>query len=97
MVHSAHIFIEGRVHGVFFRRFVQTEAINLQITGWVRNLSDGRVEALGQHSDKPNLEKLIVKCKQGPPLAVVENIQVEWDNPVDCSSIFKNFTIETTV
>jgi acylphosphatase len=75
----AHIFAFGRVQGVFFRDHTQKWASSLSLTGWVRNLRDGRVEVLAE-GDKEKIEELINRLKQGPPLAQVEKIDVEWED-----------------
>lgn len=72
----AHVFIRGRVQGVFFRSEVRREAIRHGVTGWVRNLSDGRVEAVfeGEESDVKNT---IEFCRKGPPYAKIAGIGVD--------------------
>ncbi len=74
---QVHLYISGRVQGVFFRHHTHKKATALKLTGWVRNLSDGRVEVFAEGpSDK--LEELINWCHQGPPAADVEKVDVEW-------------------
>ena len=73
----AHIFISGFVQGVGFRQFIKINADKLKLKGWVRNLSDGRVEAMLQGS-KEKIEEIISLCKKGPFLAEVENVEVVW-------------------
>jgi len=75
-VKEKHIFISGRVQGVGFRYFTKMNADSLGITGWVRNLSDGRVEVLIQGDDEA-LNKMISKLKKGPHSASVENVMIE--------------------
>ncbi len=70
--------VSGRVQGVFFRMFVVREAKALGVAGRVRNLPDGRVEVIAE-GEKEKLNKLIEKLRQGPPAAIVEKVQVEWD------------------
>lgn len=74
---QAHLFISGFVQGIGYRQFVKSNAQRLGLTGWVRNLSDGRVETLVQ-GEKKNIEELIVLCKTGPMLAEVKDMEVEW-------------------
>jgi acylphosphatase len=50
----------------------------LNLTGWVRNLRDGRVEVLAE-GDKDKLGELISRLNQGPPLAQVDNVNVKWE------------------
>ncbi|MBI2066089.1 acylphosphatase [Candidatus Woesebacteria bacterium] len=74
----AHVYIEGRVQGVFFRDWTVRAAQGLRLTGWVRNLADGRVEAVFE-GPKKLLEKMIGKCQEGPPVANVFHIDVIWE------------------
>ncbi|MFP4081442.1 MAG: acylphosphatase [Candidatus Aminicenantes bacterium] len=75
----AHIFVSGRVQGVFFRDHTQRWASSLQITGWVRNLRDGRVEVVAE-GDREKINSLIGKLKKGPPSSYVENVEVNWED-----------------
>jgi acylphosphatase len=74
----AHVYVSGRVQGVFFRNAIANLAERLGVTGWVRNLSDGRVEALFE-GEKEKIEGEIEFCKRGPPGAAVQNLQVKWE------------------
>lgn len=74
----AHVFIEGRVQGVFYRAWARDSAIDFGLTGWVRNLEDGRVELVAE-GEKGQLKKLIELIKKGPPLAKVEHLDVVWE------------------
>jgi acylphosphatase len=74
----AHLFIEGRVQGVFYRYFTREIAYNLGLKGWVRNLRDGRVEALFE-GEKDLIERAIKECYSGPPGAMVTKIDVKWE------------------
>lgn len=69
--------IFGKVQGVFFRHSTRQQALSLNLTGWVKNLSDGSVlcEAEGE---KKSLLELIAWCKHGPQRAEVENVTVQW-------------------
>ncbi len=73
----AHIFVSGRVQGVFFRDGTQRQAKKLAIKGWVRNLSDGRVEAVFE-GEKDKVEQIVNWAKKGPILAKVDDLEVEW-------------------
>ncbi len=73
-----HVFVSGRVQGVFFRSEVRRESRRHSVTGWVRNLSDGRVEAVFE-GEKKNVERLVEFCKRGPPGARVTNTEVVWE------------------
>jgi len=74
----AHLFISGRVHGVFFRAFTRDIAHSIGLNGWVRNLRDGRVEALFE-GEKGLIEQAIKECYNGPPGAGVSDIDVTWE------------------
>ncbi len=72
-----HVLIEGRVQGVFFRASTRDEARALGLTGWARNLPDGRVEALFE-GDKRAVENMLAWCHKGPPYAYVDRVEMEW-------------------
>ncbi|CAN5527754.1 hypothetical protein BH11CYA1_BH11CYA1_05820 [soil metagenome] len=69
--------ISGRVQGVYYRHSTKLKAQELSLSGWVRNLADGSVEALVAGSE-PDIELLIAWCKVGPPSAAVDNVEVKW-------------------
>jgi acylphosphatase len=75
---QAHLFIEGRVQGVFYRAFARNLASKLGLNGWVRNLYDGRVEALFEGS-RDLIEQAIQECRKGPAGSSVRNIDVLWE------------------
>ncbi len=77
MEKSLHCIVTGKVQGVFFRSFVQEQADSLGLSGWVRNLKDGKLEILAQGSEE-NLKALKERLLQGPPLAQVQNIEANW-------------------
>lgn len=83
------ILISGLVQGVFFRREVTETARRLGLKGWVRNLSDGRVEAVAE-GEKAMLDELIRFCHSGPPGARVRNVEVEC---LDYTGEFRGFRI----
>lgn len=85
----AHVFVSGLVQGVFFRHETRLKAIRNNVTGWVRNLPDGRVEAIFE-GEKENVEAMIEFCRRGPPGAMVEKVEVIWENP---TGEFKDFKI----
>ena len=74
----AHVFVSGRVQGVLFRESTRREAEARQVRGWVRNLPDGRVEAVfeGQASD---VQQMVAWCHHGPPRARVEQVDVKYE------------------
>ena len=71
-----HVTVYGRVQGVFFRAETKREADRLTITGWVRNLADGSVEAVIQ-GEKNNIDRMITWLKQGPPQSRVDEVRLE--------------------
>lgn len=86
----AHLHISGIVQGVSFRASTQTEARKLGVTGWVKNLADGRVEAVLQ-GPKEKVEELIRWCRKGPPAAKVDKVEVVWEKSADD---FKDFEVQ---
>lgn len=74
----AHLFIEGRVQGVFYRSFTRDLAQGLGLNGWVKNLRDGRVEALFE-GRKDLIEKAVTTCYSGTPGSRVSHIDVQWE------------------
>ena len=74
---TVNMKITGKVQGVGFRFFVQQQAQELGINGWVRNISNGDVEALAQ-GEKADLEQFIAKVKEGPSFSRVEDVSLNW-------------------
>ncbi len=70
-----HVFISGKVQGVFFRSSTKDKAEELNLTGWVRNLDDRRVEAVFE-GEEGNLKKMVGWCRKGPEYARVNNVEV---------------------
>ena len=85
----ASVFVDGRVQGVFFRSRVADLAISLGVTGWVKNLSDGRVEALLE-GERDSVEKVVEFCRRGPSTARVTDFKVNWQ---EWRGEFSNFKI----
>jgi acylphosphatase len=75
----AHVIVEGRVQGVFFRHHTQEMAYKLGVNGWVKNRRDGSVEALFE-GDKKNVDQIIQWCHRGPSEARVMNVRTTWEN-----------------
>ncbi len=71
----AHVIVSGSVQGVFFRSEIENLAGENGVTGWVRNLPDGTVEAVFEGEEQSVL-RLVEFCKRGPPLARVEKVAV---------------------
>jgi acylphosphatase len=84
-----HIFVSGRVQGVFFRQNTLEKAKTLGLKGWVRNTQDGRVEAVFE-GEKEKVEKILEWVKSGPPLARVENVEIRFE---DFKGEFDDFEI----
>ena len=73
--HRVHVWIKGRVQGAFFRTYTRDAAQSIGVTGWVRNLSDGRVEAVFEgESDK--VERMIEWCREGSPMSRIESVDL---------------------
>jgi len=70
-----HYYVSGRVQGVFYRASAYETAQALNLTGWVRNLPDGRVEAVAC-GNAEQLAKLKAWLEKGPPMAMVERLDV---------------------
>ena len=83
------IVVRGRVQGVGYRYFVACSARELAVAGYVRNMPDGSVEIRAE-GDRDSLEKLIAICRQGPPMSIVREINVQWDQ---ATGEFKSFII----
>lgn len=76
----AHVWVSGRVQGVFFRQQTARIARDLGVGGWVRNLEDGRVEAVFE-GDGPQVNRVVDWIATGPPHAVVKHRELEWEEP----------------
>ncbi len=85
----AHLLIDGRVQGVFYRAFTRNTAARLGLNGWVKNLYDGRVEAVFEGS-RELIELAVNECKKGPPGSYVADIEITWE---DYSGQYKGFEI----
>lgn len=72
---TVHLLIKGKVQGVFFRASARETAEQLNLTGWIRNTSDGAVESVVS-GDKDAVAQYIAWCRQGPPGAVVTDVQL---------------------
>jgi len=85
----AHIYVTGTVQGVFFRQNTKRQAQSRGVCGWVRNLSDGRVEAVFE-GDKVAVQEVIEYCRYGPSFAKVEHVAVFFET---CMDDFSDFSI----
>lgn len=84
-----HIWITGRVQGVFFRANTRRKAMNLNLKGWVKNLDDGKVEVVAEGKE-PAIKKLVEFCKKGPFGAKVDDVTVKEEK---YQNKFKTFEI----
>jgi acylphosphatase len=85
----AHIFISGRVQGVFFRSYTQEAARARNIRGWVMNTRDRRVEAILE-GEKEQVEDMIKWCYQGSPMSQVSGVEVNWQ---EYTGEFRDFSV----
>jgi acylphosphatase len=74
----AHVFVSGLVQGVFFRQKTKQEAESRDVNGWIRNLPDGRVDAVFEGEEQA-VKELVDYCRHGPSHARVTNIDVLWE------------------
>ncbi|MHA1744199.1 MAG: acylphosphatase [Candidatus Omnitrophota bacterium] len=84
-----HCFVSGHVHGVGFRYFTQAKAHQYDLTGWVRNIPDGRVEFVAEGT-VGMLNDLLRDIKIGPSAGFVSDVEVKWEK---FTGEFKNFRI----
>ena len=75
----AHVLVSGRVQGVWFRGSTKQRARELGLSGWVRNLPDGRVEALFE-GDEASVEAAVEHVRRGPPGARVTDVEVAYES-----------------
>ena len=80
---SVRVVVSGRVQGVWFRAWTKKQAKSRGLSGWVRNLNDGTVEAVFSGADE-TVTSMLEACKTGPPLARVERVDFEpCETPAD--------------
>ncbi len=87
---QAHVLVSGFVQGVGFRRFIRSKARKQNITGWIKNLPDGRVEAVLQGTEE-QIQALFPYLHQGPFFSEVKEVVIEWEEGID--EIFEEFVI----
>ncbi|MGB7054466.1 MAG: acylphosphatase [bacterium] len=76
-----HLYVSGVVQGVFFRTHTTNTARSLSLIGWVKNLTDGRVEIVAEGA-RGKITEFISWCKKGLPAASVERVEVIWERPI---------------
>lgn len=90
---QAHVYVSGFVQGVGFRAYVRAKARKIGVFGWIRNLSDDRVEGVFQGEDE-KIKKLIAFCRRGPFFAQVTDVVVDWE---EANESFVEFSKRETV
>lgn len=88
MMKRYHVRISGRVQGVFFRATMRAKASSLGLRGWVRNMQDGRVEAVFE-GEEAAVEAMRQWCRRGTPPARVDGLEAEEESPAGEFSDFK--------
>lgn len=83
-----HVIISGRVQGVFFRHYTQKYAIQNNLTGWVKNRSDGSVEAVFE-GNECDIALMLDWCRNGPPSASVSEVAITHEEPTDAFPDFR--------
>ena len=86
------VVISGRVQGVAFRYYTRDVAQRNAVNGWVRNLEDGRVEAVFEGKEE-DVNSVVTWCRKGPPASQVENVQIHEERP---TGEFTDFDIRFT-
>ena len=76
----AHVYVSGKVQGVYFRATTREEARKQDVDGWVRNHDDGRVDAVFEGPEE-DVESLIEFCHQGSKAARVDDVEVSYEEP----------------
>ena len=76
----AHVFVSGRVQGVYYRATTRERARDQGVDGWVRNLDDGRVEAVFEGPDA-DVEAMVEFCHEGSERANVTDLEIEDEDP----------------
>ena len=84
-----HVFIKGKVQGVYFRQNMRIVSKRHKVNGWVRNLKDGRVEAVLE-GDEMSVSEVIEWCHAGPAEAKVEDVKLAYE---PYTGEFDNFTV----
>lgn len=83
---AVHLIVSGRVQGVGYRASARREAERRALTGWVRNLPDGRVEAWFE-GERAALDGMLAWCAHGPTLARVADVASSWQVPLGLQAL----------
>ena len=89
---ALHVIVEGRVQGVGFRAFLEREAKARGLRGWVRNRSDGSVEAVFS-GEEEDVQSMVVACHRGPRMSLVKDVKTTPQPPGE----WKGFEVWPTV
>jgi len=87
-----HAMVKGRVQGVGFRAFTQRVAVNLGLTGWVRNRWDGTVEIVAE-GPRTEVEELLASLQRGPFAGTTRSVQFDWQR---ATGEFTHFRVRMT-
>lgn len=80
MTRRVRVRVRGHVQGVFFRAEARARASSLGVTGWIRNASDGSVEAVFEGSDEA-VDSMVAWCRSGPRGARVDRVDITREEP----------------
>ena len=84
---NVRLIIEGKVHGVFFRDSARRKALELGLNGWIKNNSDGSVEAVID-GEEHKVREMIAWCHEGPPAANVTKVTITEEDHMESFSSF---------
>lgn len=84
----AHVFVSGNVQGVFYRVWTKSNAKELGLSGWVKNLDDGRVEAVLE-GENENVEQMLNRMRKGPDMAAVNDVEFEFSEMTNENNSFE--------
>ena len=90
MKKRVHLVIYGKVQGVWYRASTKEQALKLRLTGWIRNLESGDVEAIFE-GEESAIDEIITWCSTGPPLAEVDHITKKFE---EYTTEFNDFQIK---
>lgn len=76
----AHVYVSGHVQGVYYRATTRDTARDLGVDGWVKNLDDGRVEAVFE-GPRDDVKSMVEWCHDGSPMASVRDVEVTYEEP----------------